>query len=111
MALYNLLSCKGFVDEAVTSVGLNFGTCMQGRFILVVLFFINAFIRKWGGEEMGWDYNFWIGMIGAFLGYIIPLTVTGNIKISFVIAIVAMLIGGYGLGSLFSGGGEDDYGD
>ena len=111
MALYNLLSCKGFLDEAVTSVGLNFGACMQGRFILVILFFINAFIRKWGGEEFGIDYNFWTGLGGAFIGYMIPLTISGNLKISFLIAIAAMLFGGYGLGAIVGGGGEDEYGD
>ena len=111
MALYNLLSCKGFIEEEVTSVGLNFGPCMQGRIALVVLFFINAFIRKWGGEEMGWDYSFLWGMVGAVLGYLIPLTILGNLKISFLIAIGAMLVGGYGLGAFTGGGGEDDYGD
>ena len=111
MALYNLLSCKGFVDEAVTSVGLNFGPCMQGRFTLVILFFINAFLRKWGGEEIGFDYNFLWGMVGGFLGYMIPLTLLGNLKISFLIALGAMLFGGYGFGAIFGGGGEEDYDD
>lgn len=111
MALYNLMSCKGFIDETITSVGLNFGACMQARLIVVILFFINAFVRKWGGEELGVDYNFWYGMVGAFLGYLIPLTIFGSIKISFLIGLVAMLFGGYGLGAVFGGGGDDDYGD
>lgn len=111
MALYNLLSCRGFVDETVTSVGLNFGACMQGRLMLVFLFFINAFIRKWGGEEIGFDYNFWLGLAGGFLGFLIPITIFGNMKISFLIAIAAMLFCGYGLGAVFGGGGEDEYGD
>ena len=66
MALYNLLSCKGFIEEGVTSIGLSSGPCMQGRLFLVVLFFINAFLRKWGGEEIGIDYSFLWGMILVF---------------------------------------------
>jgi len=111
MALYNLLSCKGFVEETITSVGLNFGPCMQGRLMIVFLFFINAFVRKWGGEEIGVDYNFWFGLIGGFLGYIIPLTIMGNLKISFLIGLGAMLFCGYGLGAIVGGGGDDEYGD
>ncbi len=109
MALYNLLNCKGLVEETVTSVGLNFGACMQARLILVVLFFINAFVRKWGGEEIGLDYNFWFGLVGGFLGYMIPLTILGNLKLSFLIALGAMLFCGYGLGAVFGGGGGDEY--
>ena len=111
MALYNLLSCKGFIEDTVTSVTLNTGPCMQGRFILVILFFLNAFLRKWGGEEIGIGYNFWAGLGGAFLGFLIPLTIFGDIKMSFMLGIGAMILGGYGFGALFGGGGEDDYGD
>jgi hypothetical protein len=107
MNIYNLLSCKGFVVEnAKTTLDIG-GPCSSARLGLVALFFINALVRKWGGEELDIEYNFWLGMGGAFLGYIIPLTFLGSIKISFIIGVVAMIIGGYFGGSLF--GGSDEY--
>lgn len=107
MQLYNLLSCKGFITEEITSkVSLNFGACASARLILVLIFFLNAIVRKWGGEEVGLEYNFWSGLIGGILGYLIPLMFTGNIKISFVIGLVAMLLGGYLGGSIFGDGEE-----
>ena len=71
MTLYNLLSCKGF--EVVDKVTLSFGPCASARLGLVGLFFINALVRKWDGEEMGLDYNFWLGFAGAFLGYLLKI--------------------------------------
>lgn len=107
MALYNLLSCKGF--EITEKVTLSFGPCAGARLALVGLFFINAIVRKWGGEEMGIDYNFWLGFAGAFLGYVITITLTGMIGLSFGIGIAGMIVGGYFGGSLLGGGG-DEYG-
>ena len=108
MGLYNIISCSGFEGEVVEKTTLAFGSCAGARLALVGLFFINALVRKWGGEEIGVDYNFWLGLAGGVLGYLIPLTFTGNIKLSFVIGIVAMLAGGYGLGRFF-GGGDDGF--
>jgi len=107
MGLYNLFSCKGFGAEAIEKTTLQFGECSSARLTLVALFFINALVRKWGGEEMGINYDFWLGFAGAFIGYLIPLTFTGKIGISFVIGIVLMLIGGYFGGSVLGGGGDE----
>jgi len=108
MQTYNLLSCKGFIAEnASTTLDIG-GACSMARLVLVGLFFINALVRKWGGEEMGIDYNFWMGMVGAFFGYIIPLTISGSLKFSFIIGLLAMLALGYGSGAIF-GGGDDGY--
>lgn len=106
MTLYNLISCKGFT-EGVEKVTLQFGECAGARLALVGLFFINALVRKWGGEEAGIDYNFWLGFAGAFLGYVITITFTGMIGLSMIVGIVAMLIGGYFGGSLLGGGGDE----
>jgi len=107
MEMYNLMSCKGFI-EANEGISLDFGLCAQARLVLVGIFFLNALVRKWGGEELGIDYNFWYGLVGGFLGYLIPITLTGNIKLSFLISIALMLIGGYGSGYLFGGGDSYD---
>lgn len=107
MTLYNILSCRGFIEENA-KLTMDFGPCAQARLILVGLFFINAFVRKWFGEEMDIDYNFWLGMGGSFVGYLIPLTISGNVGLSFVIGLISMLVCGYGAG-VFLGGSEDGY--
>ena len=109
MALYNLLSCKGFGAEVIEKTTLAFGDCAGARLALVGLFFLNAIVRKWGGEEVGLEYNFWLGFAGAFLGYLILITLTGMIGLSFGVGVVAMLIGGYFGGSIIGEGG-DEYG-
>ena len=108
MTIYNPLSCSGFITDATSKVSINFGACAGARLVMVGLFFLNALVRKWGGEEIGLEYNFWAGLGGAFLGWLIPLMFTGNIKVSFVVGLVAMLAGGYG-GGMFLGGGDDSW--
>lgn len=107
MTLYNLMSCRGFIEQSTASFSFDFGPCMQARLVLVFLFFINAFIRKWGGEEMGIDYSFWWGLGIGFLAYMIPLTLLGNIKVSFLIGLAGMVVGGYLLGAIFGSGGDE----
>ena len=102
--LYNILSCQGF--ETSEGMGLTFGLCAKAKLLGVVLFFINAFVRKWIGEEMGMDYSFWGGFGGALLAYIIVVSLTGNIIISFIVGLVGMAIGGFFGGQIFGGGDE-----
>lgn len=102
---YNMLSCKGF--ETAESVGLTFGPCAQAKIIAVVLFFINAFIRKWVGEEMGVDYSFFGGLGGSMVAYILIISITGSVLISFIVGMIGMLVFGFLGGRIFGGG--DDY--
>ena len=100
MALYNLLTCSGFGDASgfVGSTG-----CIQGRVGLVLLFFIIAIVRKWGGEEMGLDYNFLFGLILGLLPYMIIITIFGSFKIALVVGLLGGILGGYFGGMLFGG--------
>ncbi len=109
MGLYNVLSCRGFEAEIVEKTTLAFGSCAGAKLGLVALFFINAIVRKWGGEELGIDYNFWLGLGGAFLGYLIMITLTGKVGLSMIIGIVAMLVGGYLGGGIIGGSDEYEY--
>jgi len=102
LKFYNLVSCKGF--ETAESIGLSFGPCAQGKIGLVLLFFINAIVRKWGGEEMGIDYSFIGGLIGGLVSYFIVISFLGSFNIAMIIGLVGMAIGGYLGGSLFGGG-------
>ncbi len=104
ITLYNALSCQGF--ETSEGVGLSFGPCALAKLGFVLLFFINALIRRWIGEEMGIEYSFWGGMIGSFLFYLILTTIFGNFAISFVAGLIGMALGGFLGGMIF--GGEDE---
>lgn len=102
LKIYNVISCKGF--ETAESVGLSFGQCALAKLGFVLIFFINALVRKWGGEEAGMDYSFFGGLVGGFVSYFFVISFLGNFKIAFIIGIVGLLIGGYLGGSIFGGG-------
>ncbi len=107
MALYNLLTCAGF-EGAQKSGALDVvaSGCMTSRISFVALFFLIAIIRRWGGEEWGFEFNFWIAL-GLGLGlYLILITLTGNVRIALGLGIIAAVIGGYGGAYFFEGGGE-----
>ncbi len=102
--LYNVLSCNGF--ETSEGVGLSFGPCAQAKLGFVILFFINALIRKWIGETFDIEYSFLGGMIGGFLCYLILTTIFGNFVLAFVAGLIGIGLGGF-LGGRIFGGGEE----
>jgi len=104
LGFYNMLSCKGF--ETADSLGLSFGPCAQAKLGMVLIFFITAIVRKWGGEEMDIEFSFASGLIGGLLSYFITISTLGDFKIALIIGLVCMLIGGYGSGAMFGGGEE-----
>jgi len=104
LKLYNILSCKGF--EVSESIGLSFGACAQAKLGMVILFFITAIVRKWGGEEIGVDFSFIGGLIGGLGSYFIAISILGNFKIALIIGLACMALGGYLGGSIFGGGDE-----
>lgn len=104
LGFYNIMSCKGF--ETADSVGFSFGPCAQAKLGMVLIFFITAIVRKWGGEEIDLDFSLPGGLIGGLLSYFIIISILGDFKIAFIIGLVGMLIGGYGSGAMFGGGEE-----
>lgn len=98
--MYNILSCKGFGQGASY---LAESGCIKSRLGIVILFFIIAMIRKWGGEEVGIEYNFWISLAMGLVGYFILISIFGSLKIALIAGLVAALIGGYGAGYFFGG--------
>jgi len=101
--VYSLLTCSGFSTLTGYIAG---GSCIKARLGLVILFFLIAIIRKWGGEEMGVDFSFLFAIIGGLLPYFIVVTLFGSFKIGLLIGIVGALVGGYGAG-VFLGGSDD----
>lgn len=104
MALYNILTCSGFTEEATSWVASS--GCLKGRIGIVILFFLIAIIRRWGAEEFDIDFSFLFALVGGVLGYLILITFTGSFKIAFAVGLVAALVLGYGGGTIFGGGGE-----
>jgi len=112
--LHNCISCKGFDNAGgmdFGQAGLTFGECMQARLFGVVLFFVIALINKWGGEEIGLEFNQWAAYIGGLISYFLIVTITGWVMVSFIIGLIIACILGYGGGAILGGSeGSVDYG-
>ncbi len=104
LQLHNIVSCKGF--ETAEKLGLTFGPCAQAKLGIVLLFFINAIIRKWIGEEMGVEYSFWGGLGGGFIAYFIVITIFGHFLAALIAGLIGMAVFGF-LGGMIFGGGDD----
>jgi len=100
---YNLISCSGWVAEGAGWVASS--SCLKGRIGIVLLFFLIAIIRRWGGEEVGIEFNFLIALVLGLLSYLIVISLTGSFRWAFIFGLGLSLIGGYGAG-MFIGGEE-----
>lgn len=100
---YNIMTCDGFSREF-------FGGCSSAWMGLVIVFFLTALARKWGGEEMDIPFSFlWALVLGMGL-YVLAITFTGSMKFALLCGIIGMAAGGYGSGYIFGGGeGEVNY--
>lgn len=102
---YNVITCGGF--DAVSGWVAS-ASCLKARMGFVLLFFLIAVTRKWGGEEIGLEFNFPISLIAGILSYFIVITIFGNLGLAFVFGIALALVGGYGSGLLFGSWGGDE---
>lgn len=99
----NLFTGVGFADLSILGA---FSMAWLG---LVMLFFINVFARKWLAEEFDLPYNIIGGYIGAFLPYIIAVTITCSPKWALAAGLIGWLVGSFGSGFFFPDGGGSDY--
>lgn len=104
---YNPATCGGWASEATGWIAT--GDCFKVRIGFVILFFIFALCRKWGGEEVGIDFSFVFSLIVGLFSYTIVAILFGSFKIAFIVGLIGGLAGGYGAGLLFGseGGGDD----
>ncbi len=93
MPIHNIVNCKGFAEATTGWVAS--AECMKARLGFVILFFLLAIIRKWGGEEIGIEFNSIFAYLFGLIAYFLIITFTGNFLLSFVIGLGAGLIGGY----------------
>jgi len=105
--MYNIMTCSGWQTNLGSWIAA--GGCMKARLGIIILFFLLAIVRKWGGEEMGIEFNFIIALVAGILPYIIVVTFFGSFQIALLVGIIAGLAGGYGLGAVFGGGGDGGY--
>ena len=108
--MFNPLNCAGWATtDAGTRIALG-GSCMMSKLMIVVLFFVIAMIRKWGGEEAGLEFNALFAFVGGLLSYLIMIIFFGKVALAFGIGLgVAVLLGyggGYFFGDMFGGGDE-----
>jgi hypothetical protein len=96
--LYNLMSASGFEG------GMASGGFMMAWIGLALLVIIGMLCKKWLGEEeiIGYPYN-WLGSLLGVLTYIVTVTLTGSAKLSLIIGLVGMFVGGYFSGTIFGG--------
>ncbi len=95
--VYNIISCSGFEDRIA---------CGGAKLLGVLLFFILAIIRKWGGEMMGMSFSLLASAVLGMAAYLIVISLFGNIGIAFGIGLLAGVVGGYAGGMFFEGGEE-----
>ena len=91
---YNIINCAGFTDR----IG-----CGGAKLMIVLLFFILAILRKWGGEMVGISFSLISASVVGIVLYIILMSLTGSLGLSFGLGLVAGIAAGYGGGMIFGG--------
>jgi len=100
---YNLITCQGGTWASTAGSYIGSSDCIKSKLGLVILFFIICMVRKWGGEEMGLDYNFLFGLIFSIIPYLVVITIFGSFKIALVVGLLGGIVGGYFSGMIFGG--------
>lgn len=94
--MYNILSGEGF-DTSVM------GQWSMAMLVVPILFFVVIFAGRFFEDQ----YNKGFGFIGAYVLYLVVVTLTGSPGLSMIAGIVGAGIGGFVLGNMFGG---DSYG-
>lgn len=102
--MYNPLTCSGW--EGGAAGWFSSGACFKSKIGFVLLFFLLAIMRKWGGEEMGISFNFFLSLVCGLVPYLFVIILFGSFKIALIVGIIGGLAGGYGGGLL---GGDETY--
>ena len=87
ITIRNFMTGSGF-DKAI------FGEWSIFWLGLVVLFFMCILGKRWVGEEAGVGWNVTLAFVGAFLPYLILITVGIAVKWCLLAGIIGCLVGG-----------------
>lgn len=91
--MYNLLTGGGFDKSA-------FGTWSMAMLMVPIIFFICVFANKYLED---YEWNKLGAFLGAFIVYLILISITGAAKWGLAGGIVGMIIGGFVLGFILGG--------
>ena len=104
--MYNPMTCSGWTTAAGWVAS---GDCFKVRIGFIVLFFIFALCRKWGGEEVGIEFSLLFSLVLGLFSYGLIAIIFGSFKFAFLVGLIGGLVGGYGSGLLgFGSEGGDD---
>lgn len=100
MKLYSLMSGTPPDFSAFSS---DWWMAWVGLGIIVIMTILG---KKWLGEEelVGFPFS-WVGSLAGLLAYVLVVSLTGSYRWSFIIGLVAFLVGGFGLGATSGGSG------
>lgn len=98
MATCNIMTGAGFDTSFLGQYG-------QAWLVVVLLFFIVVFARKWIGEAMNLNFSTVGGFVGAYLPYLIVITLFCSVKFALLAGIAGMVVGAFFLANLFGDGG------
>ncbi|MFI5405076.1 MAG: hypothetical protein ACHQ1D_01040 [Nitrososphaerales archaeon] len=97
--IYNIMTGNNFSTEI-------FGSYSMAWLGMVVLFFMVVFSRKWIGEAMDLPFSTIGAFVGAYLPYLIIITIWGSPKFSLLGGIIGFIVGAFLLGGLFGDSGD-----
>ena len=98
--VYNPISCSGWERAGAGYLDIG-GACMKSKLGFVILFFVIALLRKWGGEEVGMPFSFLFSLVLGLGGYGLMIVIFGSFKLAMLIGLIGAAVGGYGGGIFF----------
>lgn len=100
--MYNLLSGAGFSRDIM-------GDWSMAILGLGIIVFIGLVSKGQSEDGLLQDvgYNWVIGMACGILGYIVLISFVGSAFWSMLVGIVSLIAGGFGLGYVINGGGNE----
>ena len=108
VTFYNPLNCAGWTRAGTGYVEFG-GACMKSKLGFVILFFLVAILKKWGGEEIGLSFNFIVSLIAGLGAYALIIFFTGSFKFAMLAGLIGAAAGGYLGGSIFGDSGDGGY--
>lgn len=101
------MTCSIMTGAGFANVGF-MGDLSMAWIGIAIIFFLNAFARKWIGEEIGYSFSFILGIVVGLIAYVILVTLTCEPKWGLLAGIIGSAVGGFGGGMFGLGGGDGE---
>lgn len=98
MATCNIMTGAGFDTSFLGQYG-------QAWLVAVLLFFIVVFSRKWIAESMNLPFSNLGAFVGAYLPYLVVVTLFCSVKFSLLAGIAGFVVGGFFLANIIGSDG------